>query len=429
MSSTWWLRSWHHPIFNGAEWRWTLVNRRTFLQWLAAGGSTLCMKPGRSLANVWAPRSSNNMQAAPCIVVIFQRGAMDGLAAVTPYKDRHLRRARPSLFVAPGGEKGAVDLDGRFGMHPAMSPLADLFHTGQLAIVHGAGLPIAERSHFDAQDQMETGTPGRKSTASGWMNRAIGHLPGTTEHGVRAVALGSTQPRSLMGSQSVLTIKQVEAIGAHRLDPAVAALYAEREGLMGPQGRAGIAAANKLADVDWRSFQPAGKLRYPPGELASGLRQIAMLLKAGFPLALAHVDSPGWDMHSRLGGAEGQFARVGGNFAETIATFWQDLGSLRKRVVLLSLTEFGRTVAENGAAGTDHGRGSCFFVLGDRVKGGWVLGQVPVLAKDNLVDDRDLPVTVDYRHVVGEILHDHLGMTDQTKIFPQWRSKRLGLFT
>ncbi len=378
-------------------------------------------------------------QRRKVLVTIFQRGAMDGLMAVTPFADPMLPGLRPNLFMAPDkSAKSAspVDLDGRFGFHPALAPLSPLFKEGRLSIVHGVGSPNATRSHFDAQDYMETGTPGVKRTHSGWLNRAVGLL-GHEGTPFRAVAMTTALPRSLHGGAPALAIDNLEDFGirvpgnrqmSRKAKLGFETLYAKNTGaLLRRVSREGFEAIDMISKIDVANDKPADGANYPDSPLGNRLRQIALLIKYDVGLEVAFTESGGWDTHVRQGTANGSFARRAQDLARSVAAFWTDLGSCQDDVVLMTMTEFGRTVHQNGSGGTDHGRGSCLFVLGNHVNGGKVHGTVPTLAPEALEDGRDLPVTTDFRAVFAEVAGKHLRIDDDQALFPGWTGERLPL--
>jgi uncharacterized protein (DUF1501 family) len=379
------------------------------------------------------------------LVAIFQRGAMDGLAAVPLLDEPELKRLRPRLALpvagtaagGAAGEAAVLDLDGRFGLHPALAPLLPLYQDGRLAVVHAVGSPDPTRSHFDAQDFMETGTPGRKGTPSGWLNRVCGEL-GHEASPFRAVAITPSLPRSLYGAEPAVAVTNLADFGV-RLPGAKAAAAAAGEGfealyqktseeLLRSTGAATFDAVEMLAEKNLASYRPAAGADYPPGPLGSALRQIAMLVKADVGLEVAFAETGGWDTHVQQGTAQGGFARRAGDLAQAIAAFWTDLGSHRDEVVVMTMTEFGRTVAENGSGGTDHGHGSCLFLLGQRVAGGQVHGRLESLDRDALFEGRDLPVTTDFRAVFAEVARGHLGVVAGTELFPDWSGAGPALF-
>lgn len=366
--------------------------------------------------------------AAPrrTLVALFQRGAMDGLMAVQPLADADLARLRPQLSL----ERGALlPLDGRFGLHPAFEPLAGLFRQGHLAVVHGVGSPNTTRSHFDAQDYMETGTPGQKGTRSGWLNRAAGLL-GHEATPFQSVAMTTALPRSLYGDAPALAVSRLDEFKVgHDAGQSLEELYRQTtQDVLRGAGSEAFEASRVLSGEQFRNYRPARGATYPNTPLGQSLRQIAQLIKARVGLEVAFAESGGWDTHVQQGTVQGSFARRARDLGDAIAAFWTDLGEAHQGdVVLMTMTEFGRTVAQNGSGGTDHGRGSCLFVLGHEVKGARVHGSVPSLARDNLEDGRDLPVTTDFRSVFAEVAGRHLRLSTTEGLFPGWNGKRLSL--
>jgi uncharacterized protein (DUF1501 family) len=371
----------------------------------------------------------------PILVTIFQRGAMDGVMAVQPLSDPELAKLRPGLLLPASGPDGLITLDGRFGMHPKGSALASLYKSGQLAVVHGIGSPEKNRSHFDAQDYMETGTPGLKSTTSGWLNRVVG-LTGHEHSPYQAVAMTASMPRSLAGSVPALAVGNLEEfqVRAGAGSASLESLYAQSTGgktgqLLSKRGTEAFEATRILSPQNVRSYRPANGAQYGTTPLARGLRQVAQLIKTEVGLEVAALEHNGWDTHVAQGKDQGSFARLFGDLSSSIAAFWQDLGpDYQQRVVLLTMTEFGRTVHQNGSNGTDHGRGSCMFVLGSGVRGGQVHGQVGSFSKDALEDGRDLPVTTDFRALFCNVATRHLQLAARPEqIFPGWKGNSLAL--
>jgi uncharacterized protein (DUF1501 family) len=372
------------------------------------------------------------------LVAIFQRGAVDGLAMVTPYGDAAYAATRPGIALQPprrGESDRAVDLDGFFALHPALAALAPLWHTRALAIVHACGSPDVTRSHFDAQDYMESGTPGVKSTPDGWLSRALVTLP-QQRSPFRAVAVASTLPRSLRGDAGALAMQSIE-----RFDVRAGAMPAARQGfealyeqsvqdLLHGTGRETFEAVRMLKAANASRLAPANGADYPRGRLGASLRQIAQLIRADVGLEVAFADADGWDTHVGQGAEQGQLANRLRDFGAAIAAFAQDLGDRMGDVVVLTMSEFGRTVAENGNRGTDHGHATAMLVLGGGVRGGKVYGRWPGLAREQLFDGRDLAVTTDFRALFSEVALRHLGVAQPAAIFPGWKdtSPALGLF-
>lgn len=372
------------------------------------------------------------------LICIFQRGAMDGLMAVSPFTDEYLKAARPSLFMdASKSEKAPAltDLDGRFGLHPGFSAFENLFKEKRLAIVHGIGSPNNSRSHFDAQDYMETGTPWEKNTMSGWLNRAAGVM-GHDATPFRAVSLTSSLPRSLYGSFPSLAISNLDDFTIRsrgkNINPNVTAksfedLYDEAtSSLYKDTGKETFNAIRMLEKIDSRNSSPANGAEYPKSNLGNALRQIAVLIRADVGLEIGFAESTGWDTHFNQGTIQGPFARNAMDLSNSIAAFWKDLGTAwQDEVTIMTMTEFGRTVKQNGSAGTDHGRASCNFIIGNDVRGGIVHGLVKPLAVENLEDGRDLAVTTDFRAVFAEVAAKHLKIKEPSGIFPGWDGKAI----
>jgi uncharacterized protein (DUF1501 family) len=373
------------------------------------------------------------------LVALFQRGAMDGLMAVAPVSDPHLARMRPRLAMSAArsaGEGVLLDLGVGFGLHPAFEPLLPLWRDGRLAVVHAVGSPDPTRSHFDAQDYMETGTPGRKGTDSGWLNRVSGLL-GHEATPFRSVSMTASLPRSLAGQEPALAVEdlgsfRVRLRGAPKLTAAAGqgfeALYEQAsEDLLRQTGSETFDAVERLSQAHLERDRPAPGAQYPRSPLGRSLRQVAMLIKADLGLEVAFVESGGWDTHVAQGTDRGSFARRADDLARSVAAFWTDLEAHQDEVLLLTMTEFGRTVRENGSGGTDHGHGSCLFVLGNRVDGGKVHGSFPYLSPDALFEGRDLPVTTDFRSVFAAAAGGHLRLSDDAAVFPGWTGRRLAL--
>jgi uncharacterized protein (DUF1501 family) len=331
------------------------------------------------------------------------------------------------------GDRALIDLGTGFGLHPAFEPLLPLWKEKRLGIVHAVGSPDPTRSHFDAQDFMETGTPGRKGTPDGWLNRAVGLL-GHEGSPFRAVAMTPSLPRSLYGGEPAIAVTnladfKVQLPGADRT-AAVAghgfeALYEQTSpGLLRDTGGETFRAVHMLSAAEIERYKPADGADYPKTPLGNALRQIALLVKSDVGLEIAFAESAGWDTHVQQAPS---FSRQALDLARSIQAFWTDLGAFQDRVVLTTMTEFGRTVRENGSGGTDHGHGSCLFVVGNAVDGGKVHGSFPGLAEGALYEGRDLPVTTDFRSVFCELAGKHLGVKDDAKLFPDWTGRRIPL--
>jgi uncharacterized protein (DUF1501 family) len=355
------------------------------------------------------------------LVVIFQRGAADGLNIVVPHAERSYYTMRPSINIP---QKSVLDLNGFFGMHPSLSPFLPLWQQRHLAIVHAAGSPDSTRSHFDAQDFMETGTPGLKSTDDGWLNRSLHNLP--SQSPFRAIALGPSLPRILSGTEPAVAMNNINdfSVGGRSPKPSPAATAFEAmydhssDSVLHGTGEETFDAVRMLKAADPGKYQPAPGVTYPKGRFGDSLRQLAQLIKANLGVQVAFADIGGWDHHVNEGAVEGQLANVVGDFSQAIASFWNDLGDLGEDTVVVTMSEFGRTARENGNRGTDHGHANVMFVLGGPVKGGKVYGRWPGLDQSQLYEGRDLALTTDFRQVIGEAVARHLGNKNLADVFP-----------
>ena len=373
------------------------------------------------------------------LIAIFQRGAVDGLSVVVPHGEAEYYRARPSIAIArPGGGEGAaIDLDGFFGLSPRLASLEPLWRRRELAIVHACGSPDSTRSHFDAQDYMETATPGVKSTADGWLNRYLKARPADEATPFRAVALSPQLPRMLQGGAPALAMRQIEQFGIRggqndSVGTSFEAQYAAAaDRVLNGVGREAFEAMRMLRTTEPSKYQPAPGADYPRSPFGRALRQIAQLTKADVGLEVAFADVSGWDTHVNQGGSQGQLAARLDDFARSLAALVVDLGDRMEDTVVLTMSEFGRAVAENGNRGSDHGHGNAMLVVGGGVRGGRVYGRWPGLAPDQRYQGRDLAVTTDFRDVFGEVVVHHMGVADPRPIFPAYTieaSKFPGLF-
>jgi len=360
------------------------------------------------------------------LIAIFQRGAVDGLNVVVPYGESPYYDLRPSISIPkPGATDGAIDLDGFFGLHPSLSPFKHLFDSQRLAIIHASGSPNSTRSHFDAQDYMESGTPGVKSTSDGWLNRYLQAKKESERSLFRAVSMTQTTPRVLRGRAPTISMSNLNdfAIRAGKsssdLQGGFEAIYArETNDRLADMGRETFEAVNYLKKVNPAQYKPANGAEYPRTAFGNSLLQIAQLIKAGVGLEIAFTDIGGWDTHVNEGNSRGQLGNLLQQFGAGISALYRDLGQQMDDVVILTMSEFGRTARENGNRGTDHGHANAMFVLGNSVRGGNVYGKWPGLKNDQLNEGRDLALTTDFRDVFGEIAARHLGAANVQSIFP-----------
>jgi uncharacterized protein (DUF1501 family) len=399
------------------------TNRRFFLRNGAFAVAGTAALPSFLVRSVLAEAA-----AAPGrrLVVIFQRGAADGLNVVVPYHEPNYYAMRPGIAIP---QNQVLDLDGFFGFHPALAPFKPLYDQGHLAVVHAAGSPDMSRSHFDAQDFMESGTPGVKSTEDGWLNRALQEedLRHRREHtAFRALALGSQVPRTLAGSVPAIALSSVNsfAVGGRGPAPSPAAnafqaMYGDSgDHIFHSTGEETFEAVKMLRDANPAQYTPAPGVEYPNNEFGNNMKQIAQLLKSNLGVEAAFTDVQGWDTHQNQGGVTGQLADRLREFSSAIAAFWRDMGDDAEHITLVTMSEFGRTARQNGTGGTDHGHANAMFVLGGQVKGGKVYGRWPGLANEQLNEGRDLAVTTDFRQVLGEAVSHSIGAGNLDMIFP-----------
>jgi uncharacterized protein (DUF1501 family) len=364
------------------------------------------------------------------LVVLFQRGAADGLNIVVPFGEPNYYRMRPSIAIPQprrGDANTVVDLDGFFGLHPSLAPLEPLFHQNQLAIVHAAGSPDPTRSHFDAQDFMESGTPGLKATDDGWLNRALETVPEEDASPFRAVAMGPNLPRMLRGTAPAIALPDLkqfkvmaQAPGSSQMvEGGFEAMYAQSvDHALHGTGTETFEAIDLLRKADPGKYQPENGAQYPNSRLGQSIQQIGQLLKANIGVEVLFVDCGGWDNHVNEGGAQGQLSNLLKDLGQGLSAFHQDMGDHMQDIVFVTMSEFGRTAHENGNRGTDHGHANCMFVMGGDVKGGRVYGKWPGLEDHQLNEGRDLALTTDFRSVVGEVLAKHIGVQDLKTVFP-----------
>lgn len=405
-----------------------MLTRRIFLK----NGSMAMLSLG--FAPAFFERAAQAAQTKrKVLVTIFQRGAVDGLNMVVPFGEKAYYQARPSIAVPqPGQPNGALDLDGFFGLHPRMAPLHAHFKRGELAIVNATGSHDPTRSHFDAQDYMESGTPGTKSTRDGWLNRYLHAQEHEQASAFRAVSLTQQLPRVLQGQAPALAIDQLGRFGVRAGDAGEmmqasfeAQYAAAADAMLRPTGKDAFDAVKQLQSVDIAKYTPQNGAVYPNSGYGQALKQIAQLIRANMGLEVAFAESGNWDHHANEGP---QIANRLDDFAGGIAAFAQDLGDHMADVVVLTMSEFGRTVAENGARGTDHGHGNAMLLLGGNVKGGKIYGKWPGLEREQRYEGRDLAITTDFRDVFSEALRGHLGAKDTSGVFPGYKSgKALGV--
>jgi uncharacterized protein (DUF1501 family) len=399
------------------------VSRRGFLRTAGLGGLTLPL---------WFPRVA--FSAAPSaerdvLVCVFLRGGADALNLVVPFGDEDYYRSRTKLACRPPGSSGfaALDLDGFFGFHPHLAPLAELYADGVLAVVHATGSPDLTHSHFDAMDFMERGTPGSKSIPTGWIGRHLATLDTGNDSPFRAVGMGAILPASLRGPVPATALRSIAGFHLQgppgqdaelaRFQARLSSLYAGTAWL-DRQARQAFDTVAALAAAHPGTYQPGNGARYPSGDFGMALLQVAQLLKADVGLEVASVDLDGWDAHSGQGTTSGTMADAVAELAGGLAAFYTDLGDRMRRVTVVTLSEFGRRVKENSSGGTDHGHGGAMLLLGGGIRGGRVFGTWPGLAPEQLIGPGDLAITTDYRTVLAEVLERRLGNAMLGDVFP-----------
>jgi uncharacterized protein (DUF1501 family) len=412
------------------------MNRRFFLRSggiaLASIGVSLSAPSFLQRALLAQSRNRLNSGRRKTLIAIFQRGAVDGLNMIVPYGERAYYDSRPVIAIpAPqsGNAEAAFNLDGFFGLHPVLTPFKSLWDSKRLAIINAVGSPDNTRSHFDAQDYMESATPGRKGTPDGWLNRYLQSKTDPTRSLFRAVSLTQTMPRILQGSAPTLTISNLAefTIRAGRASASVQggfeAIYNQTvNDVLGGTGKETFEAVNSLKRANPSQYQPENGAQYPRSPFGNSLFQIAQLIKAGVGLEVGFTDIGGWDTHVNQGNSRGQLANRLQDFSGGIGALVTDLGTRMDDVVILTMSEFGRTVRENGNRGTDHGHANAMFVIGNSVRGGKVYGRWPGLKSEQLYEGRDLALTTDFRDVFGEIARKHLGTPNVQAVFPGYNS-------
>jgi len=395
------------------------MNRRVFLKSGAMAMLSLGFAPsflGRAAAAVGSRHK--------LLIAIFQRGAVDGLNMIVPHGEPDYYRLRPTIAVPrPGAEPmgSAIDLDGFFGLHPSMAPVKPLWDNHSLAIVHACGSPDNTRSHFDAQDYMESATPGLKATRDGWLNRYL-QVSSEERNPLRGVALARTMPRSLAGRAPALAIGSVDEFGVRGASAAFETEYENAsDPLIRAAGNDAFTAMRTLHQAAAMPYRPAAGADYPPTAFGKALAEIARLAKADVGLEVAFTELGNWDHHVNEGSVTGQIATRLGEFSRGLAALAADLDDRMADTVIVTMSEFGRSAAENGNGGTDHGHGNAMMVIGGNVRGG-VHGRWPGLGEGQRFEGRDLAVTTDFRDVFTDIVAGHMGVSRDglSRIFPNY---------
>ena len=419
-----------------------VITRRGLLELL---GPVALAGLSRSSFPSWMPRlafrgkerSGPGRGAGDVLVTIFQRGGMDGLSVVVPHGDGGAYYdVRPQIAIpAPdGSDTAAIDLDGHFGLHPALRPLKELYDAGRLAVVHAAGSPDPSRSHFEAMEFMERGTPGEKMTSAGWINRHLQTAAWQNDSPFRAVGIGTIVQSSLQGPVPAQALKSIADYHLQGREDQLAAIQQTLAGLYRIQAPAAaldrhaeevFATTTQLMKLAATDYTPEHGAVYPETDYGLGLKQVAQLIKAEIGLEVACVDIGGWDTHELQGNAQGELAALVAEFGQGLVAFAADLRDRLDHVTVVTMSEFGRRVEENASGGTDHGHGNCMFAIGGGVNGG-VYARWPGLTADKL-DGGDLAITTDYRDVLAEIVTGRLLNPAVETIFPGYTPKPLGL--
>lgn len=410
------------------------MQRRQFIQALAAG--SLVLPVG---ANAWAAVGTPGPTQRKLIVVML-RGAVDGLSVVAPVGDKNYAALRPDIALAGVGQaNGALDLDGYFGLHPALAPLMPMWQQKKLAFVHAAGSPDATRSHFDAQDYMESATPGIKSTPDGWLNRLTTLLPGPGSP-TRSLAIGPVMPRILAGTAEATNLAngaagtRPNALDRKEVGSAFDQLYANHARFGGAYNSGKSAHQDMMMAAAKPNEMRPGEMMAADGgaPLPNGFpddaARLAKLMRNEPKIQLAFVGLGGWDTHANQGSGTGQLANRLRPLGEGLSVLATHLGSLFDDTVIVVMSEFGRTVRQNGNGGTDHGHGNAMWVMGGGVAGGKVYGDWQGLDEQQLYEGRDLPVTTDFRSVLAQVAQGHLRLSDQQlgRLFPSMPAQSPG---
>ena len=424
------------------------ISRRRLLQ---TTGVSLASLPLASLNSVSAAclRPRGEDKPLPALVTIFLRGGADAMNIVVPYGTKRYYDIRPTLAIPPPkSEGGALKLDKKFGLHPALVDLMPYWEAEQLAPIVCVGSPHSTRSHFDAQDFMERAAPGLRTVHDGWLNRylALSHDARKPRRGeaekaniLRAIAMQGLLPRALRGPHAVLAVPSRRVLN----DDATLAMFGPLYGNMADDGMdSGISTAKTKGGIVYETgrntmatmkrfreivedSKNSGKVRYPGGSLGDKLKDVARVIRADEGFEVAALDIGGWDTHSNQGGSEGNMANRLANLGGSLAAFMTDLGPHLENTTVMVMSEFGRTCRENGNYGTDHGHGGMMLVMGGGVEGGKVLGKWKGLEDDDLYQARDLDVTTDFRDVFYEVLRRHMDFEVPRDFFPGYKPDKV----
>lgn len=414
----------------------TDLSRRDFLKMSTLSAWSLGLP-------AWMPRLAFAPQGVDpqgdILTCLFLRGGADGLNVIIPQFEEEYYRLRPDIKIPEsknGDDQTAIDLDGRFALHPALKPLKDAWDAGQLAIVHATGSPDPTHSHFDAMDYMERGTPGEKTIPTGWIGRHLQSAPWNNSSPLRAIGMGGVRQAALRGPVPVTSLQSIadfhlqgDQSQLEGLQEALAQLY-EVEGGLATEAKATFGAMDLMAQVDVNEYSPASGAKYPDGDFGLALQQIAQLAKAEVGLEVACLDLGGFDTHANQGNVQGVLAGLLAQFAQGLSAFHLDLMDQSRNIVVITMSEFGRRVAQNGSTGTDHGHGDFMFALGKGVNGGKIYTEWPGLSPEQLYGPGDLQVTIDYRDILAELVSHRLGNADNLEsIFPGYSPDMKDIFS
>ncbi len=412
------------------------MKRRAFAKSGALAVVTLGLSPSFLRRTVFGAELQG-VAKGKTLICLFQRGAADALNMIVPHGETAYYAMRPSIAIPrPRGsgrsvsEDSAIDLDGFFGLHPSLASFKPLYDRGMLAPVHAVGSPSATRSHFDAQDYMETGTPDVKGTRDGWVNRYLA-VKGTCDEcnlsPFRAVSMTQQTPRIMSGENEVVAMSSVDQFtvraSGSQVDRLEALYRTGSADLVHGTGAEMFEAVNMLRAANPAQYAPRNGAEYPRSQFGQRLLQIAQLIKSNVGLEIAFADVGGWDTHVNQGSTNGQLAQRLNDFSQSIAALVTDLGDRMDDVLILTMSEFGRMARENGSRGTDHGHAGALFVIGGSVKGGKVHGKWPGLEREQLYEGRDLQLTTDFRSVFAEVTSKHLGASRLDAIFPGFEAR------
>jgi uncharacterized protein (DUF1501 family) len=405
------------------------MNRRQFLIQSSLFSASSLVSIG---THGWAARSIAASNPHPQrLIVVFLRGAIDGLSVVIPYREPTYYTDRPTIAIPqPGQPNGALDLDGQFGLHPALASLLPLWQQKSLAFVHASGSHDETRSHFDAQDYLESGTPGVKTTRDGWLNRLLGEM--SDKNPIQAVSVGATTPRILLGKRAVANLASGRSAG-NRLQidrPQIATafdrLYGSNDALSRAYREGRVARTELLKDLDAETKIANNGATLPNG-FPGDAQRLARLMARDPRIQVSFLAVGGWDTHINQGASQGQLARNLEQLGKGLIALQTGLGAAYQQTTIVVMSEFGRTVKENGNGGTDHGHGNVLWLLGGNIRGGKVYGKWPGLEPDQRDRGRDLAVTTDFRDVLATVLTRQLAVdkTQLQQVFPRYTGQML----